>query len=103
VLRGGSFNDNAQNLRGAYRNNNHPENDNHNIGFRVVWSAAGGRGFAERRRMRRFAREGSGARVSYLFAGSEQQSCPAGHPGRRCTAGYRDDAAGKEEGPSFRW
>ena len=47
VLRGGSFNNNARNLLGAYRNNNHPENDNDNLGFRVVWSVAGGRDVAE--------------------------------------------------------
>jgi formylglycine-generating enzyme required for sulfatase activity len=38
VVRGGSFNNDARNLRGAYRNNDHPENRNDNIGFRVVWS-----------------------------------------------------------------
>jgi len=36
VLRGGSFNNNQQNARCAYRNNNHPNNWNNNIGFRVV-------------------------------------------------------------------
>ncbi len=36
VLRGGSFDNNQQNARCAYRNNNHPNNWNNNIGFRVV-------------------------------------------------------------------
>jgi hypothetical protein len=37
VLRGGSWNNNnSDNLRGANRNNNHPENRNNNIGFRVA-------------------------------------------------------------------
>ncbi|GHV22420.1 hypothetical protein FACS189494_09230 [Spirochaetia bacterium] len=36
VLRGGSWNNNAQNLRSANRNNNTPSNRNNNIGFRVV-------------------------------------------------------------------
>lgn len=36
VLRGGSWNNNAQNVRVANRNNNTPSNRNNNIGFRVV-------------------------------------------------------------------
>jgi formylglycine-generating enzyme required for sulfatase activity len=36
VLRGGSFNNNADNARAAYRNNNNPDNRNNNIGFRVA-------------------------------------------------------------------
>jgi hypothetical protein len=37
VLRGGSWNnDNPDNFRCAYRNNNHPDNRNHNNGFRVA-------------------------------------------------------------------
>jgi len=39
-LRGGSFNNDPRNLRGAYRNDNHPDNRNDNIGFRVVWSSS---------------------------------------------------------------
>jgi hypothetical protein len=35
VLRGGSFNNNQRNARGAYRNHNNPDNRNINIGFRV--------------------------------------------------------------------
>jgi hypothetical protein len=34
VLRGGSWNNNANNVRSANRNNNNPGNDNNNIGFR---------------------------------------------------------------------
>jgi formylglycine-generating enzyme required for sulfatase activity len=37
VLRGGSWNNNAVNCRSANRNNNHPENRNHNYGFRLVF------------------------------------------------------------------
>ena len=39
VLRGGSWNNNARNCRAAYRNRNHPDNRNDNIGFRVVVAA----------------------------------------------------------------
>ncbi|MEM9291588.1 MAG: SUMF1/EgtB/PvdO family nonheme iron enzyme [Acidobacteriota bacterium] len=35
VLRGGSWINNARNLRAAYRNGNHPSNRNSNIGFRL--------------------------------------------------------------------
>lgn len=36
VIRGGSWNNNAQNLRSANRNNDNPENRNDNVGFRLV-------------------------------------------------------------------
>ncbi len=36
VIRGGSWNNNPQNLRSAYRNNDRPENRNDNVGFRLV-------------------------------------------------------------------
>jgi formylglycine-generating enzyme required for sulfatase activity len=36
VLRGGSFNNNQQNVRCAYRNRNNPDNRNDNNGFRVA-------------------------------------------------------------------
>jgi len=39
VLRGGSWNNNQENARSAYRNRNHPNNRNNNIGFRVVSSS----------------------------------------------------------------
>ena len=36
VLRGGSWNSNAQNVRAANRNDNPPDNRNDNIGFRLA-------------------------------------------------------------------
>ncbi len=36
VVRGGSWNDKAQNCRSAYRNRNHPDNRNDNLGFRCA-------------------------------------------------------------------
>ena len=36
MLRGGSFNNNRNNARCAYRNRNNPDNHNRNNGFRVV-------------------------------------------------------------------
>jgi formylglycine-generating enzyme required for sulfatase activity len=42
VLRGGSFDVAAHNLRGAYRFSYLPERGFANFGFRVVWSVAGG-------------------------------------------------------------
>jgi hypothetical protein len=35
-LRGGSWNNNRNNARAAYRNNNTPDNRTNNIGFRLV-------------------------------------------------------------------
>ena len=35
-LRGGSWNNNHDNVRAAYRNNNNPHNRNNNNGFRLV-------------------------------------------------------------------
>ena len=36
VKRGGNFNNNAQNVRSANRNNNSPDNRNNNLGVRLV-------------------------------------------------------------------
>ena len=36
VIRGGSWNNNASNLRSANRNNDRPGNRNDNVGFRLV-------------------------------------------------------------------
>ncbi|MCG6943541.1 MAG: SUMF1/EgtB/PvdO family nonheme iron enzyme [Thiohalocapsa sp.] len=36
VIRGGSWNDNAQNCRSAYRNTRQPDNRNNNLGFRCA-------------------------------------------------------------------
>jgi len=40
VVRGGSWNNNDNNLRCANRNNNNPDNSNNNIGFRVARTLA---------------------------------------------------------------
>ena len=47
VLRGGSWNNNENNLRSSNRNNNNPDNENNNIGFLVAspWKASGCVGF----------------------------------------------------------
>jgi Sulfatase-modifying factor enzyme 1 len=37
-MRGGSWNNNAENCRVSNRNNNNPDNRNNNIGFRVASS-----------------------------------------------------------------
>lgn len=36
MIRGGSWNSHAQNVRAAYRNGNEPGNRNNNLGFRLV-------------------------------------------------------------------
>ena len=53
VVRGGSWNDQARNVRAAYRNWNHPENRNDNLGFRCAQ--------LRRRRLRRPNRPASAA------------------------------------------
>ncbi|WP_148215647.1 formylglycine-generating enzyme family protein [Acaryochloris marina] len=40
VLRGGSWNNNPRNCRSATRNRNKPDNQNNNVGFRVVCVSA---------------------------------------------------------------
>jgi hypothetical protein len=40
-MRGGSWNNPADNARAAYRNNRHPTNRNNNVGFRVVLPVPG--------------------------------------------------------------
>jgi hypothetical protein len=42
VLRGGSWNNNPQNLRSANRNRNQPDNRNNNVGFRVASTLCAG-------------------------------------------------------------
>ncbi|MBD3342711.1 MAG: SUMF1/EgtB/PvdO family nonheme iron enzyme [Candidatus Lokiarchaeota archaeon] len=37
VMRGGSWNNNAENCRSANRNRNNPERRNNDIGFRLVF------------------------------------------------------------------
>jgi formylglycine-generating enzyme required for sulfatase activity len=43
VIRGGNFNNNAQNTRSANRNNDDPDNRNNNIGARLVSTGPGAR------------------------------------------------------------
>ena len=43
VIRGGSWNNNARNVRAAYRNANTPDNRDNNLGFRLA-RALGGAG-----------------------------------------------------------
>jgi formylglycine-generating enzyme required for sulfatase activity len=40
VIRGGSYNNNANNLQVGNRNNNNPNNANNNIGFRFASTGA---------------------------------------------------------------
>ncbi len=66
VIRGGSWNNNAQNLRSAYRNNNGLGKRNNNVGFRVVST--------------RFLNEmvrGRGLRITFAYPGFVQVIIPA--------------------------
>jgi hypothetical protein len=90
VVRGGSFNNDARNLRGAYRNNNDPDNVNDNIGFRCVVGSAGAQ-------IHRVV-PGPEFRRRDLAVGRRKRagSVP---PGRQVAGGA---PAGEEEGPSDR-
>jgi hypothetical protein len=90
VLRGGGFNNNARNCRAAYRNNNHPENDNDNVGFRGVVV------FREHSRAGRACGRSPESRSDDRRAGSERRAVP---PDVR-VAGRAP--AGEEEGPARR-
>jgi len=46
VVRGGAWNNDQDNTRAAYRNRNHPNNRNDNLGFRVCLSTSSGSSFA---------------------------------------------------------
>jgi hypothetical protein len=41
VIRGGSWNNTAENCSAGYRNSNDPANRNNNLGFRLLLSSAG--------------------------------------------------------------
>ncbi|MFV0278771.1 MAG: SUMF1/EgtB/PvdO family nonheme iron enzyme [Parahaliea sp.] len=66
VLRGGSWNNNPDNLRAANRNRNNADNRNNNVGFRVVCRPHRLR--SRRRRMRRGER--------HLWARATFRHCP---------------------------
>ena len=83
MLRGGNWNNNANNARCAYRNNNNPANANNNIGFRCV------RGIREGAGENLSASSGRNAPVHGL------PQCPERKPtGRSLFSG--DDSAGNE-------
>jgi hypothetical protein len=68
VARGGSWNNNQHNARASVRNDNHPDNRNNNIGFRVVC-------------------------VSHIKGGFQARRVPAGNAGRPGLPG-RGDVSG---------
>jgi hypothetical protein len=49
-VRGGSWINDARNVRSAYRNDNQRGNRNHNLGFRVALSSTGGTAWMRRAR-----------------------------------------------------
>lgn len=62
VIRGGSFDNNQENARSAYRNNNQADEQNQNLGFRL----AGGCGTGFKRLLPEF-RRGIGGSVQIHF------------------------------------
>jgi len=106
--RGGSFNNNWNNVRVANRNNNNPNNRNNNIGFRCAGVAPGeflkgqvrlvhGRGAsAEREKVQACSRLG----LSLLWRLNQRQSGPA-LCGRLC--GGFDAQGGAKGRVEHRW
>ena len=81
VLRGGSWNNNANNCRSANRNRNTPDNRNNNIGFRVVVGARALHGQNRRMGMRR-ASVGESRACSGDEGDFIRKSTGRGRPGR---------------------
>lgn len=96
-LRGGSFNNNRDNARGAYRNNNEPGERNNNIGFRSAKTGQAGRlRFTDRRRVRghvQTVRPAPGRRSR------TKSQVSGGGPGFRLAAGSRSVWIARAAGP----
>ncbi|MCG8348942.1 MAG: SUMF1/EgtB/PvdO family nonheme iron enzyme [Chloroflexales bacterium] len=82
VLRGGSWNNNRDNARCAYRNNNNPDNDNDNNGFRLATRAP------RSPEMRRDALIRSGGRGAEAVKENDRSvpGSPLGEPNITCAA-----------------
>jgi hypothetical protein len=94
-LRGGSFNNNDNNLHASNRNNNNPTNENNNIGFRV--SEAPGPGLRPAAREGECRRRKPAARTARVDEARAAVPCsgttrPSGVPAAK--------RAGEEQGPA---
>jgi len=76
VVRGGSWNNNRDNARCAYRNNDHPGNRNNNLGFRVLCVSHIEQSFA--------------SAVRHIGAGEPPQGVPEMSCDHGCTAEAKD-------------
>ena len=80
VVRGGSWNNEPENLRSANRNRNNADNRNNNIGFRLAQSARAALGRARSRSVE--GQAGCGAWVSMSpFPGLARRGAPNSTPG----------------------
>ena len=86
MVRGGAFNNEARNLRAAYRNNNEPENRNNDNGFRVVLSAGAQASRSAPWAPRRMPESASIAVLVAATSFRECSACPARHPGHESAA-----------------
>jgi hypothetical protein len=77
MIRGGSWNNDAQNCRSANRNNNSPDNRNNNVGFRLASSRQ--RPDAVRPRIHRL-RQCPDHRPGPVPRNNRGQTCPARRP-----------------------
>ena len=81
VIRGGSWNTNARNVRAAYRNRNHPSNRNDNLGFRCRAHEGRGCALPEQTGLLSVARDGKeemAAGALVVVSGCGRERSPAG-------------------------
>jgi len=78
VVRGGSWNNNQNNARAAYRNHNHPNNRNNNIGCRVVRRPTSYVATCHKALFQRMSGRSAGHRALSLPWEQRFQSMPAG-------------------------
>jgi len=94
-LRGGSWNNNENNLRSSNRNNNNPDNENNNIGFRVAspWTGMVGMMLNQFRRTPGQNSASGGTRGTEPISGTTSSSRA---PGSRTDFGTgKESAAGR--------
>ena len=95
VIRGGSWNTNARNVRAAYRNGNEPGNRNDNLGFRLALAQGVGESVLDPIsfqlvRFGRRKRSGAGVLVGHRPVTERSPAFPPFFAGTHALAGTRE-------------